>query len=90
MELPGADARVELGGVKVDRVVDARGILCPGPLIELVKAVKEARVGEVVALYSSDKGSIQDIPTWVEKAGHQLLQIIEERGYTVFIVRKTH
>ncbi len=87
-KLQRENVRREFGGVRADKVVDARGILCPGPLIELVKAVKESKVGEVVALYSSDKGSRYDIPTWVEKAGHQLIQVIEEDGYTVFLVKR--
>lgn len=74
--------------IKVDKVVDARGAFCPGPLIELIKAIKKANVGEVIAVYSTDSGSKRDIPLWVEKAGHELIGIYEREGYTEFIVRK--
>ena len=74
--------------VKPDRVVDARGSFCPGPLMELIKAVRKAKVGEVIAVYSTDSGSKRDIPKWVEKAGHELIGIFEREGYTEFIVRK--
>lgn len=75
-------------GIKADRVVDARGSFCPGPLMELIKAVRRAKVGEVIAVYSTDSGSKRDIPKWVEKAGHELIGIFEREGYTEFVVRK--
>ncbi len=74
--------------VKPDRVIDARGSFCPGPLMELIRAIRDAKVGEVIAVYSTDSGSKRDIPLWVEKAGHELIGVFEREGYTEFIVRK--
>ncbi|MEM1584543.1 MAG: sulfurtransferase TusA family protein [Nitrososphaerota archaeon] len=74
--------------IKVNKVVDARGSHCPGPLMELIKAIRNAGVGEVIAVYSTDSGSKTDIPRWVEKAGHQLIGVYERNGYTEFIVKK--
>ena len=74
--------------VKPDIVVDARGSYCPGPLMELIKTIKKAQVGQVISVYSSDSGSKKDIPLWVEKAGHELIAIIDRGEYTEFIVRK--
>ena len=39
------------------RVVDARGSYCPGPLMELIRAIRESAPGQVIAVYSSDSGS---------------------------------
>lgn len=75
---------------KVDRIVDARGSFCPGPLLELMKAMREAKVGEVIAVYSTDSGSKMDIPLWIKKAGHELLGIFEREGYIEIVVKKTH
>ena len=58
--------------ISTTRIVDARGSFCPGPLMELIRAIREGQVGDVIAVYSSDKGSKTDIPKWVEKAGHRL------------------
>jgi tRNA 2-thiouridine synthesizing protein A len=76
--------------VKPDRIIDARGSYCPGPLMELIKGVKEAKIGEVLAVYSSDTGSKRDIPLWVNKANHEMVSIIDKDGYAELIVRKTH
>ncbi len=74
--------------VKVTRVVDARGSMCPGPLMALIGAVREQKVGDVIAVYSGDTGSRTDIPLWVKKAGHELLGIKDHEGYAEFVILK--
>jgi tRNA 2-thiouridine synthesizing protein A len=70
------------------RVVDARGSFCPGPLMELIRAIREGAVGDVISVYSSDQGSKTDIPKWVEKAGHRLVALEAREGYDEIIVEK--
>jgi TusA-related sulfurtransferase len=72
----------------ITRVVDARGSYCPGPLMELIRVIRESSVGDVLAVYSSDAGSKTDIPKWVEKAGHRLVDIEVHDGYDEIIVEK--
>jgi tRNA 2-thiouridine synthesizing protein A len=74
----------------VVRIVDARGSFCPGPLMELIRAIRESAPGQVMAIYSSDSGSKTDIPKWVEKAGHRLVGIERRDGYDEIVVEKTH
>ena len=73
----------------ITRTIDARGSFCPGPLMELIRAIKEGEVGDVIAVLSSDKGSKIDIPKWVEKAGHKLLSLESREGYDEIVVEKT-
>jgi TusA-related sulfurtransferase len=70
------------------RTVDARGSYCPGPLMELIRAIREGQVGDVIAVYSSDAGSKLDIPKWVEKAGHRLVGVETRDGYDEIVVEK--
>jgi TusA-related sulfurtransferase len=72
----------------VTRTIDARGSFCPGPLMELIRAIRESQVGDVLAVYSSDAGSRTDIPKWVEKAGHRLVGIETRDGYDEIVVEK--
>ncbi len=72
------------------RIVDARGSFCPGPLMELIRVIRESTPGQVIAVYSSDSGSRSDIPKWVEKAGHRLVEVIQQNGYDEIVVEKTH
>ena len=72
----------------VTRTVDARGSFCPGPLMELIRAIRESQVGDVIAVRSTDKGSKIDIPKWVEKAGHRLVALDAREGYDEIVVQK--
>ena len=72
----------------VTRTLDARGSFCPGPLMELIRAIREGQVGDVIAIWSADRGSKIDIPTWVEKAGHRLIGVFERDGYDEIVVEK--
>ena len=70
------------------RTIDARGSFCPGPLMELIRGIKEGQVGDVLAVLSADKGSKTDIPKWVEKAGHRLIGVFTRDGYDEIVVEK--
>ena len=70
--------------------VDARGSFCPGPMMEMIKAIRQAEVGVLIALLSTDEGTRVDVPAWLNKAKHELIEIINEEGYDYYIVKKLH
>jgi tRNA 2-thiouridine synthesizing protein A len=72
----------------ITRTIDARGSFCPGPLMELIRGIKEGQVGDVLAILSADKGSKTDIPKWIEKAGHRLIGVFDRDGYDEIVVEK--
>lgn len=74
----------------VNRVIDARGSFCPGPLMELIRAIRESEVGTIIAVRSSDRGSRIDIPKWIEKAGHRLVGVSPAEGFDEIIIEKVH
>lgn len=73
---------------EVARSIDARGMPCPGPLMSLIGAIRESQVGDVIEVLSSDEGSRSDIPAWVQKAQHELIEVVPEDGYARFLIRK--
>jgi tRNA 2-thiouridine synthesizing protein A len=70
-------------------IIDARGSFCPGPLMELIARLKFATVGEEFEVLSTDKGSASEIPEWVRKVGHELLDSREEAGVWHIALKKT-
>jgi len=78
----------EAVGATITRTLDARGSFCPGPLMELIRAIRESAVGDVISVWSSDKGSSTDIPKWVAKAGHTLVGVYRRDGYDEIVVKK--
>jgi tRNA 2-thiouridine synthesizing protein A len=74
--------------IPITTTVDARGSYCPGPLMELIRAIRDGQVGDLIAVWSTDDGSRLDIPAWVDKAGHRLVGIERRDDYDEIIVLK--
>jgi tRNA 2-thiouridine synthesizing protein A len=74
--------------ITITQESDARGSFCPGPLMELIRLVKMAHIGDVVAVISADEGSKKDIPVWIAKARQEYLGAEDAGGATRFICRK--
>ena len=68
--------------------IDARGAYCPGPLMELIATLKLVQIGDEIDVWSSDKGSVKDIPEWVKKVRHEMVGITQQAGYWSIVVRK--
>lgn len=78
----------ELNTLVVDKMVDARGTACPGPLLAAKKAIGEIQPGEILEILSSDEGTKKDIPKWAAKKGYEYLGTIEEAGYFTIYMKK--
>jgi tRNA 2-thiouridine synthesizing protein A len=79
----------ELKSLQVDKVVDARGTACPGPLLEAKRAMADVpKNGGILEVLSSDEGTNEDIPLWAKKVQHEYIGTIEEAGYWRIFVRR--
>jgi len=72
----------------VDRFVDARGQLCPMPVLSLAQAFRELQPGEVLAISATDQGAKSDIAAWAEKSGNHLREVKEAQGVLTFYLQK--
>lgn len=72
----------------ITATVDAKGQSCPGPLVSLAKAMKEAKSGDLFELLATDPGSKSDVPSWAELSGNDLLDATQDDGVFRFVVRK--
>ena len=71
-----------------DKIIDARGTACPGPLLEAKKGIGLVKVGQILEIKSNDKGSRKDIAAWATKIGHELLEVVEAEGHDRILVRR--
>lgn len=71
-----------------DRLIDARGSFCPGPLMELIATMKMSQIGQTIELLSTDKGSAADVPQWIKKVGHEMVETTQEGDVWHIVVRK--
>jgi TusA-related sulfurtransferase len=71
-----------------DKLLDARGLLCPMPVVKAGKEMKGLAEGQVLKVLATDRGAIADFPAWAEDTGNTLLDWREEQGVLVFYLRK--
>jgi len=73
----------------ITRTVDAKGQSCPGPLVALARALKEARTGDLFELLATDPGSRSDVPSWAEISGNELLEaeVLDDDSFR-YVIRK--
>ena len=72
----------------VDRTIDARGQMCPMPVLMLAREIKQLQPGQILAISATDQGAKRDIPAWAEKTGNTLLTFTEENGVLTFYLKK--
>ena len=72
----------------ISTTVDTKGQSCPGPLVSLAKAIKDAGSGDLLELLATDPGSKSDVPSWAQLSGNELLEATEDGGVFRFVVRK--
>jgi len=79
----------ELKNLKADKVVDARGMACPGPLLEAKKAITSIPVNAVMEVLSADEGTNLDIPMWAKKMQYEFLGTIADAGFWRLFIKKS-
>ncbi|BDG61476.1 sulfurtransferase TusA family protein [Caldinitratiruptor microaerophilus] len=73
---------------KVDSTLDARGLLCPMPVVRASRAIRDLPAGAILEVLATDRGSVTDIPAWCESQKHELLHWEEDGGVFRYYVRK--
>jgi len=71
-----------------DHVADARGVACPGPLLEARRAIARIPVGAVLEVLSSDPQTRKDVEAWAAKVGHGYLGHLSTDGYDRVFLRR--
>ncbi|WP_028784921.1 sulfurtransferase TusA family protein [Thalassobacillus devorans] len=74
--------------VTVNKVVDAKGLACPMPIVKTKKEIDNLEPGMVMEIQATDKGSTTDIKAWAENTGHQYLGSTAEGDVFKHYLRK--
>jgi len=74
--------------IKVDKVMDLKGLPCPMPVVKVSKAIKEVQVGQVIEAITSDPGSLADFPAWAKTSGNEILKTEQKDGLIKFYIKR--
>jgi tRNA 2-thiouridine synthesizing protein A len=69
--------------------LDAKGLLCPLPVLKARKALKALAQGDTLEVLATDPGAVKDFAAFCRTTGHELVESTEESGVFRFLIRKT-
>lgn len=75
--------------IEVNKVLDAKGLACPMPIVRTKKAIGELEPGQVMEVQATDKGSTTDIQAWARSTGHQYIGTVEDGDVLKHYLRKS-
>ena len=74
--------------MNADKVLDAKGLACPMPIVKTRKEMKDLETGQILEILATDKGAKADMTAWAKSGGHELLDTQEEDGVLKFWIKK--
>jgi len=72
----------------IARTFDARGLMCPMPIVKAKKEIAEIKVGEILEVLADDEGALEDFSAWCEQTGNELISSEEKDDYYRFLIRR--
>ncbi len=86
---PMASSQEIKGDVMIDHTLNACGLQCPGPIMATSKKMDELKPGETLEIRVTDSGFVEDIKSWCDKCGNQLVSQEREDNTYIVVIRKT-
>ena len=71
-----------------DADLDAKGLLCPLPVLKARKRLQALASGEVLRVVADDPAAIVEVPHFCAEAGHELVATEEAGDGQVYFIRK--
>ena len=73
---------------RFDEELDCKGLNCPLPILKTKKTVDTLKSGQILKMFATDPGSLNDIQSWTKRTGNHLLDHSEEAGVYSFLIQK--
>ena len=74
---------------RIDKSLDASGLMCPEPVMMLHKIMREASAGNLIEVIATDPSTLRDIPKFCLFLGHELVSQKEQGDQYFFYIRKS-
>jgi len=76
--------------MEADATLDCYGLLCPMPIIQTSKKLKELKIGDILEIQATDAGIKEDMPAWCRQTGQEYLGEEQEDDIIKVYVKKVH
>ena len=61
------------------KVLDACGLCCPGPLMQVKAYMDDLTDGQILKVSASDPGFYEDIKAWCKRTNNELSNLVKKR-----------
>ena len=68
--------------------LDARGLLCPLPVLKARKRLQKLERGDRLLMHATDPAALIDVPHFCMEAGHKLVESREEGDAVLYTIEK--
>jgi tRNA 2-thiouridine synthesizing protein A len=75
--------------MEFDVSLDAKGLMCPEPVMLLHEKIADAEAGAVIRIVATDPSTTRDIPQFCRFLGHELLAQSEDGDTYIYFLRKS-
>jgi tRNA 2-thiouridine synthesizing protein A len=75
--------------MEISETIDARGLLCPLPVLKLRKRLKSLAAGQCALLLADDPAAVIDVPHFCAESGHELLEVRTHEEAQAYCVKKS-
>lgn len=80
--------KIKGANMNVTKTLDAKGLVCPMPIVKTKKAMDTINSGEVLEVFVTDKGALKDFPAWAASSGHTIIDQKQENDALIFYIQK--
>ncbi len=74
--------------IKEDRILDAKGLNCPLPILKTKVLLNKMQAGEILYVEATDPHSIIDFEAYCARTNHKLLTIEEDADLIKFYIQR--
>ncbi len=74
--------------IKEDRILDAKGLNCPLPILKTKVLLNKMQAGEILYVEATDPHSVIDFEAYCARTEHELLNIEEEERLFKFYIKR--
>ena len=72
-----------------DEILDARGLLCPLPVLKAAKRLRAMTPGQILRVEADDPAAIVDVPHFCTETGYELLSSGVVDDVQIYLIQKT-
>ena len=70
-----------------DKVLDAKGLNCPLPILKTKKMLKEVPVGGTLEILATDPGAVADFAAFCRTTGNEMVESGQTGNVYRFVIR---